>query len=120
MSEKSLFEIADNQQVFFTAKQAIECGFNSKNHSYFIKTGKWIKEGRGIYRLANYPIGERPDLMKWYLWFRNRDDIPQGVFSHATALMLYDLSDIMPEKIYMTVPTNFKRRTQIPKILKFW
>ena len=50
-SQKDLFQVADNQQGFFTAKQAIKCGISSKNHAYFIKTDKWIKEGRGIYRL---------------------------------------------------------------------
>ncbi|MBN2478770.1 MAG: type IV toxin-antitoxin system AbiEi family antitoxin domain-containing protein [Parachlamydiales bacterium] len=118
MKNKSLFEIADNQQGFFTAKQAIKCGISSKNHAYFVKTGKWIKEGRGLYRLSNYPIVERPDLMRLYLWSRNSHDIPQGVFSHSTALMIYDLSDVMPEKIYMTVPKNFKRRSKIPEILQ--
>ena len=50
-SQKDLFQVADNQQGFFTTKQAIKCGISSKNHAYFIKTDKWIKEGRGIYRL---------------------------------------------------------------------
>ncbi|OGN62281.1 MAG: hypothetical protein A3F40_02030 [Chlamydiae bacterium RIFCSPHIGHO2_12_FULL_27_8] len=118
MENKALFEIADNQQGFFTAKQAIKCGISSKNHAYFVKTGKWNKEGRGLYRLLNYPIVERPDLMRLYLWSRNSHDIPQGVFSHSTALMLYDLSDVMPEKIHMTVPENFKRRSKIPEILQ--
>ena len=120
MNNRSLFEVADNQQGFFTAKQAIKCGYSSKNHAYFVKTKKWIKEGRGIYRLADYPLGERPDLMKYYLWSRDKNDVPQAVFSHATALMLYNLSDIMPEKIFMTVPKKFKRRSKIPSILKIY
>ena len=119
-NEKALFEIADRQQGFFTTKQAIKCGFTSKNHNYYVKTGKWIREERGIYRLVNYPLGKRTDLMRWYLWSRNRKDIPQGVYSHATALMLYDLSDIMPEKLHMTVPKYFRRNQSIPKILKIY
>jgi predicted transcriptional regulator of viral defense system len=118
--KKSLFEIADSQQGFFTARQAINCRISSKNHSYFVKTGKWIKEGRGIYRLSDYPITERPDLMKWFLWSRDINDHPQGVFSHATALILYDLSDYMTDKIHMTVPKNFRRFNKIPKILKIY
>jgi predicted transcriptional regulator of viral defense system len=119
-SQKLLFEIAESQQGFFTAKQAINCGFSSKNHQYFVKKGKWIKEGWGIYRLANYPVTDRPDLMKWYLWSRNKNDIPQAVFSHETALMLYDLSDIMPDKIHMSVPKKFRKFNKIPKVLKIY
>ncbi len=119
-SQKLLFEIAERQEGFFTAKQAINCGFSSKNHQYFVKNGKWIKEGWGIYRLANYPITDRPDLMKWYLWSRNKNDVPQAVFSHETALMLYNLSDIMPDKIHLTVPKKFRKFNKIPKVLKIY
>lgn len=118
--QKALFEIADKQQGFFTSKQAIQCGFSSKNHHYYVKVGEWVKEDRGVYRLANYPLGERVDLMRWYLWSRNQKDIPQGIYSHATALTLYDLSDNMPDKLYMTVPKSFRRNQPIPKILKIY
>jgi predicted transcriptional regulator of viral defense system len=119
-SQRLLFEIAESQQGFFTSKQAIHCGFSSKNHQYFVKKGKWINEGWGIYRLANYPVTDRPDLMKWYLWSRNKNDIPQAVFSHETALMLYDLSDVMPDKIHMTVPKKFRKFNKIPRVLKIY
>lgn len=119
-NEDALYQLADGQQGFFTAKQSIDCGFSSKNHAYYVKKGKWIKEGRGIYRLANYPQGERPDLILWYLWSRNLQDIPQGIYSHQTALDLYDLCDIMPSRLHMTVPKNFRRRIAIPKILKIY
>jgi predicted transcriptional regulator of viral defense system len=33
-----------------------------------------------------------------------------GVFSHATALALYDLSDVLPFKVHMTIPENWQRR----------
>ena len=48
----------------------------------------WIREHRGIYRLADFPTTERPDLMLWYLWSKNRQEIPEGIYSHETALSL--------------------------------
>jgi predicted transcriptional regulator of viral defense system len=39
------------------------------------------------------------------------------VFSHETALMLYELSDINPAKIHITVPKKFRKGSEIPKIL---
>lgn len=115
--ETELFEIAESQQGYFTFQQAITAGFSDKNHAYHIKTGKWIKAFRGIYRLAKYPIGEREELVLWSLWSRNRSNVPQGVYSHYTALDLYELSDNMPSKLHMTVPPGFRRMAKIPEIL---
>lgn len=115
--ELELFELVENQQGYFTFQQAISAGFTDKNHAYHIKTGEWIKVFRGIYRLAKYPIGEREELVIWFLWSRNRSNIPQGVYSHYTALDLYELSDYMPSKLHMTVPMGFRRMAKIPNVL---
>lgn len=112
-----LYELAEPQQGFFTTRQAQDAGFNKKNHAYHVQAGHWVREYRGIYRLANFPRPDQPDLMLWYLWSRNHKQIPQGVYSHQTALTLYDLSDLMPAKLHMTVPVPFRRRGPIPKIL---
>jgi predicted transcriptional regulator of viral defense system len=53
----------------------------------------------------------------WYLWSRDRQDKPQGVFSHDTALTLHELTDVNPEKIVMTVPKLFRKGNNIPKII---
>ena len=116
-AESELFDIAESQQGYFTFHQAITAGFSDKNHAYHVKTGDWIKAFRGIYRLAKYPVGEREELVLWFLWSRNRSNIPQGVYSHYTALDLYELSDYMPSKLHMTVPEGFRRMAKIPEIL---
>lgn len=110
-----LYEIAEGQGGYFTSKQAAAAGFSQKNHGYHVRTGNWIRERRGIYRLAKFPPAERPDLIFWWLWSRNRDDVPQGVYSHETALSLYDLSDINPATLHMTVPRSFQRRKTLSK-----
>jgi predicted transcriptional regulator of viral defense system len=114
---KRLYEIAEVQNGFFTTKQAKAAGFADNTHPYHIHAGNWIREHRGIYRLANFPRGERPDLMLWSLWSRNRGEAAQGVYSHQTALTLHDLSDLMPAKLHMTVPRIFRRNSEIPRVL---
>jgi len=116
-AHERLYETAAAQQGYFTAKQAIAAGYADNTHPFHVKSGNWIRECRGAYRLAKYPQPERPDLMRWFLWSRGRDDRPQGVYSHQTALSIYELSDVMPSKIHMTVPPNFHRNGPIPKIL---
>ena len=116
-SEKRLYETAKMQHGFFTTKQAIHAGFDEKTHSYHVRVGNWIREHRGIYRLAEFPTIDRPDLMLWYLWSQNRREVPEGIYSHDTALSLQELSDIMPSKLHMTVPKHFRRNSRIPEIL---
>src|SRR6266699_6200622 len=114
---RRLHEVAQSQQGFFTTKQAIRAGFAEKTHAYHVKVRNWIREHRGIYRLADFPTAERPDLMLWYLWSQNRKEVPEGTYSHDTALSLHELSDIMPSKLHMTVPKKFRRNSQIPEML---
>ena len=114
---KELYQIASEQDGYFTTKQAISVGYHTNSHPYHVKTGNWIRDHRSIYRLANYPPGDRPDLMLWYLWSRNRNEEPQGVFSHETSLAIYDLTDLNPSKLHMTVPKNFRRNSRIPDVL---
>ena len=112
-----LFEIADGQQGFFTAQQALEAGYVTNNHDYHVKAGNWIRRYRGIYQLAHYPSTQDDDLVLWSLWSRKRGGHVQGVYSHQTALRIYDLSDANPAKLHMTVPKGFLRSAPIPKVL---
>src|SRR5438309_3654040 len=116
-ASKRLYEIAEAQQGFFTAKQARAAGFAENTHPYHVQAGNWIREHRGIYRLALFPAADRPDLVLWALWSRNRNEEVEGVYSHHTALSLYHLSDLNPAKLHMTVPRHFRRNSEIPNIL---
>ena len=112
-----LFEIADRQQGYFTSAQAELCGFSRTNFHRYLSNVEWVKEGRGVYRLTRYPITNRPELVLWSLWSRNKSGTAQGVWSHETALDIYELSDVMPAKMHMTVPKKFRKRAPIPRVL---
>ena len=115
---RKLYEAAEAQGGFFTARQALDAGYEDSVHPYQVRSGNWVREARGVYRLAQFPTPSRPDLLVWQLWSRNRQDERQGVFSHATALTLHDLSDVMPAKLDMTVPPRFRRMAAIPDVLR--
>lgn len=112
-----LFEIADRQQGYFTTQQAVKCGYSRTNFHRFLASGEWVKEQRGVYRLAHYPVTSHPDLVLWSLWSRDLKGEVQGVWSHETALEIHELSDAMPAKMHMTVPKHFRKWTAIPKNL---
>lgn len=114
---KTLFQLAEPQQGLFTAQQAEEAGFIRTNHAYHVKNGNWIREERGIYRLALYPDTKDQQRAVYALWSRNRDGEVQGVYSHETALAFHELSDANPSKLHLTVPTSFRRRASAPRVL---
>jgi predicted transcriptional regulator of viral defense system len=116
--QKELYRIAETQGGYFTTKQAASLGYASNKRVYHVKAGNWLREHRGIYRLALFPEPDRPDLIQWWLWSRDRSDRPAGVYSHQTALSLHELTDVNPSRLDMTVPPSFRRGVPVPKILR--
>jgi hypothetical protein len=78
-SEEKLYQIAATQAGYFTARQTIDSGFQDSTHQYHVRTGNWIREWRGIYRLARYPNSDDGHYVLWSLWSRNRNGIPQDL-----------------------------------------
>lgn len=116
--QRDLYQIAEEQGGYFTAKQAARLGYTASKRNYHVGAVNWIREHRGIYRLALFPPPARPDLILWWLWSRGRSDRPQGVFSHRTALALHELTDVNPAKIDLTVPPAFRKGSAIPPVLR--
>ncbi|MGH9553109.1 MAG: type IV toxin-antitoxin system AbiEi family antitoxin domain-containing protein [Terriglobales bacterium] len=114
---KQVYEIAESQDGYFTAKQALASGYSDRMQTYHVKNGDWIRESRGIFRLASYPPVQEPELMVWYLWSCNRAGVPQSVYSHDTALQIYSLSSWNSQNLHMTVPPGF-RRMVVPDVLR--
>jgi predicted transcriptional regulator of viral defense system len=106
-----LFDVADQQAGYFTARQALEAGYNYPLQHYHRERGHWIQVGHGLFRLNRYPEGENENLVRLYLWSRDREGKPQAVVSHETALRLYGLSDLMPGKVHLSVPKGFRKRS---------
>jgi predicted transcriptional regulator of viral defense system len=116
-SFQELFKTAKEQQGFFTARQAVASGYSEKNHAFHVNRGTWVREVRGIYRLAQFPEPEDADLILWSLWSRDRKGKTQGIYSHQTALRVHELTDLNPPKLHLTVPPVFRRSAPIPKVL---
>ena len=111
----ALMTIAQDQQGYFTTKQAIEAGYADNTHPYHVKAGNWERVWRGIYRMAHLPAPEDGEMMVWLLWSRGRDEKPLAAMSHETALSLFEMGDFNPAKIHMTVPPTFRRNSRFPK-----
>ncbi|HMI84315.1 MAG TPA: type IV toxin-antitoxin system AbiEi family antitoxin domain-containing protein [Polyangiaceae bacterium] len=106
-----LFELASAQGGYFTNAQAAAAGYSPPLLQFYVKKGRLERIRRGILRLVHYPTGDDEDLMPLWLWSDRK-----GVFSHETALMMNMLSDALPAKRHMTLPTSWsKRRLRVPK-----
>ena len=68
-----------------------------------------------MFHLACLPDNCRSLADRWYLWSRGRDEKPVGVYSHETALSLFDLGDFDPADLHMIVPLTFRRNGPVPK-----
>jgi predicted transcriptional regulator of viral defense system len=111
----ALMQIAQEQQGYFTTRQAVEAGYADNTHPYHVRAGNWLRIQRGIYRLAHLSPAEDGFTPVYLLWTRGRDDKPVGVLSHETALSYFQLGDFNPPKIHISVPPDFRRNSPTPK-----
>jgi predicted transcriptional regulator of viral defense system len=107
---RTLLSKALEQGGYFTAKQAKETGYDYPHLDYHVSTGNFERVEHGLYRLTSLPVGENDDLVRLSLWSRNRQDVPQAVLSHESALVLHELAELLPDKVHLTVPPGFRKR----------
>lgn len=108
-ARRRLYAAASIQGGYVTAKQAAAAGYRKQHIDYHTQTGNFERVGRGLYRLPDLPASEHDDLIRWSLWSRGRDERPQAVVSHETALRIHDLGDVLPERVHLTVPPGFRK-----------
>ncbi len=109
-SPKKLIELAGQQYGYFTARQAKQCGFSDELHVYHCRTGNWLKPARGLFRLPDYPDSLEAKFTFWSIWSRNKNEQPQAVISHQSALAFHNLGEYRPEAVHLSVPHNFGKQ----------
>lgn len=110
-SWERLYEQAVVQAGYFTTAQAAEAGYSSPLLHKYLANGKIVRARRGVYRLTHFPSSDDEDLAVYWLWSGR-----EGVFSHETALVRHDLSDLLPHEAEMTVPPSWRdRRLRVPR-----
>lgn len=105
-----LYAVAERQAGYFTASQALEGGYSRASQHYHQKVGNWRREGHGIYRLERFPRTEGEHYVRLMLWSSDRAGCVQAALSHETALQAYELSDVMPAEIHLSVPRGFRKK----------
>lgn len=107
-----LWDVAVEQYGFVTTRDAHRLGAAVVELGKLAARGKLQRVAYGVYRFPEWPAGPRDYLMEAVLWTRD----PDAVLSHDTALDAYELSDINPDQVHVTVPRRAKqlRRRHAP------
>ncbi len=107
-----LFELASQQAGYFTTEQARRYDFNWDVLSYHARKGHFLRARRGLYRLARFPASPHEEAIAAWLAFGQQE----AVVSHESALQLFDLADVVPTKVHLTVPRAKRSRKPPPGV----
>jgi predicted transcriptional regulator of viral defense system len=102
---EALYEIAEQQGGYFSTAQAREAGFGYSLLSYHVRSGRFERIRPRIYRFVQFPASPHEDL-----YVASLQAGPEAVISHDSALALYDLSDLLPNQVHVTIPRTASRR----------
>ena len=105
--QAKLWEVALDQYGYVTTEDARRLGINVVELGKLAYRKQLGRVAYGIYRFEQLPVSQFDPYMLATLWAGGR-----GVLSHDTALDLYELSDINPAKIHLTVPDGYRPRRQ--------
>ena len=106
-----LYSAAESQAGYFTAGQALESGMDRSTLRHHTRPGgRYERIGRGVYRLRHFPTGPLEHVVAAWLPLRPAG----GVVSHESALELYDLADVIPDVVHVSVPRS--QRGQRPRV----
>ena len=93
-----ILNMAKKNNGTVTSAMVDDAGLSRGNIKYLVDNGMLEKIARGIYILPEVWEDEMYHL-------QNR--FKRGVFSHETALFLFDLTDRTPNRYYMTFPATY-------------
>lgn len=105
----ALLNKAHEQYGFLTPEDARKLGVNPTQLRLMAARHTLERRGWGLYRMPTVPPTNLDAYMEAVLWTGRR-----GVLSHETALDLYELCDVNPSAIHLTVPANFRTRKDTP------
>lgn len=98
-----LMDLAADRGGYVPTRLAREQGLLPARLVTLAHRGALERVGHGLYRIPGFPIDRNDDLLRAVLWTNER-----GAISHETALGLYELADVNPVAIDVTVPTGYR------------
>jgi predicted transcriptional regulator of viral defense system len=106
-----IYDIAVDQYGYVRSDDLRALDIDVKRLGDLKRRGQATHVGNGLYRLTAIPPTRYDQYMEAGLWHRK-----PGTISHDTALDLWDVSDINPDRIHITLP-RATRLTRTPPAL---
>lgn len=103
---EKLREIALDQHGFVTTAQAVNEWIPRTAMPTLASRNRIERVGHGIYRITQIPATPYENWALAVLWA----GVPEACLSHETALAAWDVSDINPDRIHITVNRNRRIR----------
>ena len=95
---EKIIKMAQENNGTVTTAMVVAAGFSRGNIKYLVDKGMIEKSVRGVYVL--------PEVWDDEIFnFQNR--FKRGIYSHETALFLWDLTERTPNRYHMTFPVNY-------------
>lgn len=94
-----LREVALDQHGFVTTAQALEEGVSNAELATMVARDRLERVVHGVYRVPQVAETEFDQYQLAVLW----TGLPEACLSHDTALAVWDVSDINPDRIHLTV-----------------
>jgi predicted transcriptional regulator of viral defense system len=101
---EALFAVASAQAGCFTAAQAGAYGFSSALLGHHVRSGRFLRLTRGLYRFRDYPAQPGDEIVA--AWLRQA---PDAVVSHESALEVFGLADTIADRVHLTVSRSRRR-----------
>jgi len=114
----SLKRVAEVQHGYFTAQQAQQAGYSSKNFGYHVQRNNWIRICRSLFRLPGYANTQESEFTKESLRVIGRSKNRTLVVGYESALSYYGLdlhgSENFPQPVHL-IMFGAKLRTSMPE-----
>lgn len=95
----ALHRRAYSQDGYFTTAQARAFGFSRQLLAHHVRSGRYERVRRGLYRLTGFPGSSSEEVRaKWMAVGTER-----ALVSHESALELHGLSDVFPTAVHLLV-----------------
>lgn len=104
------YEVALDQFGYFTTAQARREGVTIQAIFMMAKRGTIERRSHSVYRVTAIPPSPLDPYMEATLW----PSKTHGVISHETALELFEISDVNPAKIHITVQRKYRTHRDVP------
>jgi predicted transcriptional regulator of viral defense system len=110
-----MLALAEENDGLLTARQAREAGIADSVLARLTQRGRLERAARGVYRIPYFPSNRLSQYREAVLWAKAGGGPQDVALSHATALVVYGISDANPHVVHLTVPRKARLRRVRPK-----